>query len=49
MGKPTVWMRIRWKIGDIAFTVFLWAIQMTQDEYFDTIRTATPVEWSEEE
>ena len=37
MSEPTLLAKIREWISGVAFDVFLWSIQMTQDEYFDTI------------
>ena len=37
MGKPTLFDRIRRFISDVAFTVFLWANRMTEDEYRNNI------------
>ena len=37
MGKLSFFANIREWIAGIAFDVFLWGVQMTQEEYFDTI------------
>lgn len=39
MGKLSFWESVRVWIGEVAFDVFLWAIRMSADEYFDTIQT----------
>lgn len=37
MGESTVFERLKEFIAGVAFTVFLWASGMTQDEYWDAI------------
>jgi len=39
MGKFSFWESVRVWIGEVAFDVFLWAIRMSADEYFDTLQT----------
>jgi len=34
MGQSTVWENLREGIAGVSFTVFLWAIKMTRDEYW---------------
>lgn len=38
MGEPSVFDKIRQTIGSIAYSVFLWAINMTSEEYFENIK-----------
>lgn len=37
MGKQTFFQWVKEKIGGIGFRVFLWSIEMTQDEYISAI------------
>lgn len=37
MSKEKLWDKIRGFIGHLAWMTFLWSIQMTKDEYLDTV------------
>jgi hypothetical protein len=37
MGKPSLANRLREWIGGIGFRIFLWSMEMTQDEYIEQI------------
>jgi hypothetical protein len=40
MGKQTIWSKIREFISGIAWRVFLWANQMTNEEYMQSIEAS---------
>ena len=44
MKNQTLMDRIREFIGGIGFSVFLWSIRMTQEQYFQAIADAYIVE-----
>lgn len=37
MGTRSFWERLKSRIGAVAFNIFIWSIEMTDDEYFDII------------
>ena len=37
MGKMSIFQSIRFWLSGVAFRIFLWLIQMTQDEYIDSV------------
>lgn len=37
MGKLTLYERLKDIIGGISFNVFLWSVNMTKDNYIDSI------------
>jgi hypothetical protein len=37
MGKRNIWEELKSRIGSLAFNVFIWSIEMTEEEYFDII------------
>ena len=38
MIKQTLWEVVRMFIGDIGWSVFLWSIKMTQDQYINYVQ-----------
>jgi len=37
MGNRTLWQQLKLRIGAVAFGIFIWSMEMTDEEYFDTI------------
>ena len=37
MGKRNIWKELKLRIGALAFGVFIWSIEMTDEEYYDAI------------
>ena len=37
MGKRSIWKELKLRIGALAFGVFIWSMEMTDEEYFDAI------------
>jgi hypothetical protein len=37
MGKRNIWKELKLRIGAVAFGIFIWSMEMTDDEYFDAI------------
>jgi hypothetical protein len=37
MGKRSIWKELKLRIGAVAFGIFIWSIEMTDEEYFDAI------------
>jgi len=37
MGNRNFWKELKLHIGAVAFGIFTWSIEMTDDEYFDAI------------
>lgn len=37
MGKRSIWKELKLRIGALAFGIFIWSIEMTDEEYFDAI------------
>ena len=37
MGKRSIWKELKLRIGEVAFGIFIWSIEMTDEEYFDVI------------
>jgi hypothetical protein len=37
MGKRKIWEELKSRIGALAFGIFIWSIEMTEEEYFDVI------------
>ena len=37
MGKRSIWKELKLRIGAVAFGIFIWSMEMTDEEYFDAI------------
>ena len=37
MGETRILEKIKQRIGALAFGIFIWSIEMSEDEYFDAI------------
>ena len=37
MGNRSFWKELKLRIGAVAFGIFTWSIEMTDDEYYDAI------------
>jgi hypothetical protein len=37
MGNRSFWKELKLRIGAVAFGIFTWSIEMTDEEYFDAI------------
>jgi hypothetical protein len=37
MGELSIWKKIKLRIGAAAFGIFIWSMEMTDEEYFDAI------------
>lgn len=37
MGKRSFWKELKLRIGAVAFGIFIWSMEMTDEEYFDAI------------
>ena len=37
MGELSIWKKIKLRIGAAAFSIFIWSMEMTDEEYFDAI------------
>ena len=37
MGEPSIWWKIKNFIGGVGWSLFLWSINMTQDEYLQDV------------
>jgi len=37
MGNRTLWQQLKLRIGAVAFGIFIWSMEMTDEEYFDAI------------
>lgn len=38
MGKETFWDKVRGAVAGVAFSMYLWSIRMTADEYWNEMR-----------
>ena len=37
MGGLSIWKKIKLRVGAAAFAIFIWSMEMTDEEYFDAI------------
>lgn len=37
MGKRSIWKELKLRIGAVGFGIFIWSMEMTEDEYFEAI------------
>jgi hypothetical protein len=37
MGGSSIWKKLKLSIGGLAFRIFIWSIEMTDDEYYGAV------------